>query len=235
MNSPKKQARRAGILYILANLPAPFAIIYLPNLLIVPGNPTATADHVRASIGLIRAGMAVELLNATIIVFAALAFYRLFASTSARHARAMLVLILLAVPISLLNVLNYVAVLSFARGGYLSVFDQQQLDALVLFFLRLHSVGYVIAGIFWGLWLLPFGILAMRSGFIPWLIGLFMLLAGIPYVLSALTTLVLPQYDFISTWLSPLMAGELPMVVWLLVWGAKQPANENLVPTAAVA
>lgn len=223
------------MLYLLANLPAPFAIIYLPSLLIVPGNASATADHVRASIGLVRAGMGIELVNATVVVFAALAFYRLFEAVSARHARAMLVLILLAVPISLLNVLNSVAALTFARGGYLSVLGPQQLDALVLLFLRLHAIGYVIAGIFWGLWLFPFGILAMRSRFIPWLIGLFMLLAGIPYVVSAVTTLVVPQYDFISTWLSPLMAGELSMVVWLLVWGAKEPANEDPVPAPVVA
>ncbi len=209
MNEIKRQARFASILYTLANLPAPFAIIYLPSLLIVPGDASATANHVRASIGFVRMGIAAE--------------------------RAMLVLVLLAVPISLLNVLTEVAALTFARGGYLSVFDPQQLDALVLLFLRFHGYGYVIAGIFWGLWLFPFGILAMRSGFIPWLIGLFMLLAGVPYVVSAFTTLVLPQYDYISTWLSPLMAGEVPMVVWLLVWGAKQPAKADAVPDPAVA
>src|SRR5438034_10437570 len=122
MNEIKRQARFAGILYTLANLPAPFAIIYLPSLLIVPGDASATANHVRASIGFVRMGIAAELINATVVVFAALAFYRLFKPVSSRHARAMLVLVLLAVPISLLNVLTEVAALTFAHGGYLSVF-----------------------------------------------------------------------------------------------------------------
>lgn len=236
MDEIRRQARFAGILYALANLAAPFAIIYLPSLLIVAGDATATADHVRSSIGLVRMGIAAELINATVVVFAALAFYRLFKPVSSTHARAMLVLVLLAVPISLLNILNTVVALIVARRpDFLSAFDPQQLDALVLLFLRLHGIGYVIAGIFWGLWLFPFGILAMRSGFIPWLIGLGMLLAGVPYVVEAFTTLVVPKLDFISTWLSPLMAGELPMLIWLLVWGAKQPSNKDALPAPSLA
>lgn len=234
MNSTKQQARRVGILYLLANLPAPFAIIYLPSLLIVPGDASATAGHVRASIGLVRAGIAAELINATLVVFAALAFYRLFKPVSSTHARTMLVLVLLAVPISLLNLLNTVAMLACARGGFLAVFDPPQLDALVLLFLRLHGYGYVIAGIFWGLWLFPFGILAMRSGFIPWLICLFMFLAGVPYVVTAFIMLVVPQYGYITNWFDPLMAGEVPMVVWLLVWGAKDQPGRQAVPAPAV-
>jgi hypothetical protein len=235
MNEVKRQARFAGILYTLANLAAPFAIIYLPSLLIVPGDATATAGHVRNSIGLVRMGIAAELINATVIVFAALAFYRLFRPVSSTHARAMLVLVLLAVPISLLNILNtVVALIAARRPDFLSAFDPQQLDALVLLFLRLHGIGYVIAGIFWGLWLFPFGILAMRSGFIPRLIGLGMLLAGVPYVVDAFTTLAVPQLDYISTWLSPLMAGEVPMLIWLLFWGAKPALNEDALPAPAL-
>jgi hypothetical protein len=234
MNSTKQQARRAGILYLLGCLFEPFALLYLPRLLIVPGDATATADHVRASVGLVRLGIAGEMWNATVGVFAALAFYRLFKAISHTHARAMLLLFLLAVPISLLNLLNTVAALVCARGGpSLAAFDPQQLDVLVLLFLRLHNYGVVLAGIFWGLWLFPFGILAMRSGFIPWWIGLCMFLAGVPYVLAAFTSFAAPQFNSIADWLSPLMAGELPMIVWLLVWGAKdQPARRPVPATA---
>jgi len=101
-------------------------------------------------------------------------------------------------------------------------------------FLRLHGVGYVIAGIFWGLWLFPFGLLAMRSGFIPWWVGLCMLIAGVPYVVSAFTSLAAPQLNFIANWLSPLMAGEVPMLIWLLVWGAKPSPNESPFPAPAL-
>jgi Domain of unknown function (DUF4386) len=234
MYSTKQLARRAGILYLLANIAMPFALLYLPRLLIVTGDATATADRVRASIGLVRAGIAVELNNGIFIVLAALAFYRLFKPLSDAYARAMLVLVLLAVPISLFNILNSVAALNFARGRpSLTALDPQQLDAFVLLSLRLHNYGVILAGIFWGLWLFPFGILAMRSGFIPWWIGLCMFLAGVPYVVSAFTSFAAPQLDYIADWLSPLMAGELPMTVWLLVWGAKDQSKSH--PDAAPA
>ena len=234
MNSTKQLARRAGILYLLANIAMPFALLYLPSRLIVPGDATATADRLRASIGLVRTGIAAELNNGIFIVLAALAFYRLFKPVSDTYARAMLVLVLLAVPIALLNILNTVVALIFARGGpSLAAFDPQQLDTFVLLFLRLHNLGVVLAGIFWGLWLFPFGILAMRSGFIPWWIGLCMFLAGVPYVVSAFTSLAAPQFNYIADWLSPLMAGEVPMIVWLLAWGAKEQPARRAVPALA--
>src|SRR2546423_7235299 len=136
MNEIKRQARFAGILYTLANLAAPFAIIYLPSLLIVPGNATATADHVRTSIGFVRMGIAAELINATVIVFAALAFYRLFKLVSSTHARTMLVLVLLAVPISLLNILDtVVGVLFSPRPGFFGGFCSPQPFGFFLLFL----------------------------------------------------------------------------------------------------
>ena len=236
MNSIKQQARRAGILYLAAGMFEPFALLYLPRVLIVPGDATATAEHVRASVGLARLGIFFEMWCATVGVFAVLAFYRLFKPISHNLARAMLVLFLLAVPISLINLLNIIGSLAFARGGpSLVAFDAQQLDGFVLLFLRLHNYGVVLAGIFWGLWLFPFGILAMRSGFNPRWIGLFMLLAGVPYVVSAFTSFAAPQFNYIADWLSPLMAGELPMVLWLVVWGAKEQPARPAVPAPALA
>ncbi len=223
MNSTKKQARVAGILYLLACSTAPFSLIYVPRVLVVLEDATATANHVRASETLLRMGIASELIISIVLIFAVLAFYRLFKRVSEKHALAMLILLLVSIPISLLNVLNDIAALILVSGaGFLSVFDQRQLDALVLLFLRLHNQGLALAGIFWGLWLFPFGILAMRSGFIPRVLGVFMILAGVPYLVSGFTTLILPQYVYLSRFLTVFAFGELPMVLWLLIWGAKE-------------
>ena len=116
LNSLKKQSRIAAALYFLNALPAPFALLYVPSVLIVRGNALATADNVRNSETLLRFGMAGELFSSTVVIFAVLAFYTLFKTVSAKHARAMLVLMLISVPISYLNVLNDLAALVFARG-----------------------------------------------------------------------------------------------------------------------
>jgi hypothetical protein len=228
MSSLKKQARTAAILYFLNSLPAPFALLYVPSVLIVRGNATATANNVRDSETLLRLGMAGELFPSTVVIFAVLAFYSLFKSVSGKHARAMLVLMLISVPISYLNVLNDLAALTFARGpAFLSIFAQPQRDALVLFFLRLHSQGFILAQIFWGLWLFPFGILIMRSGFIPRILGICVIVAGCGYVISSCATLFLPTYaPIISQFAMILEAGELALV-WMLIWGAKESPTDH--------
>ena len=228
MSATKEQARRAGLLYFLGALVGPFCLVYVPRALIVPGDAAATADHVRTSATLLRMGIAGELAESVLFIFAALALYRLFKGVSETQAVAMATLILISIPVSLLNLLNEVAALMLSSGGaWLSVFAKVQLDALVLLCLRLHSQGLFVAEVFWGLWLFPFGILVMRSGFIPRVLGVLLLVAGAGYLASAVTSLVLPQFEpLVARFAVMLEAGELPIVFWLLIWGAKeQPAR----------
>ena len=223
MDQIRKQARRAGLLYFLAGITAPFGLIYVPGALIVAGDATATADRVRASEIVLRLGIASQLFAATMFIFVVLALYRLFKGVNEKHSLAMLVLLLMSVPISFLNVLNQIAALVLVRGaGFLSVFEKSQRDALAYLFLRLHGEGLSVAAIFWGLWLFPFGILVIRSGFIPRVLGVFLLLAGSGYVASSFTSLVFPQYaPLVSRFAMVLGFGELPIIFWLLIWGAR--------------
>src|SRR6059058_2281407 len=232
MNSTKKQARFAGLLYLLASLPAPFALIYVPGKLIVPGDAVATADHIRASETLFRLGIASELFGFIIFIFVVLALYRLFKAVDKKHALAMATLILISIPISLFNVLNEIAALVLASGAkFLSVFETRQLDALAYLFLRLHHQGFVLAQIFWGLWLFPFGILIWRSGFIPRIIGVFAIIACCGYVIASCASLFLPAYSgVIGQYAMILQAGELP-ILWMVIWGAK---DQPLAPRSAL-
>ena len=229
MNSLKKQSRIAALLYIVNALPAPFALLYVPSVLIVRGDAAATASNIRDSEFLLRLGMAGELFSSTVVIFAMLAFYHLFKAVSQKHAMAMMILMLISVPISYLNVLNDLAALTLARGpAFLSaVFDKAQLDALVLFFLRLHNQGFILAQIFWGLWLFPFGIAVMRSGFIPRFVGIATIIAGCGYVISSLVSLFLPaSAQGIGNLAMILGAGELAFF-WLLIWGAKDQSQKE--------
>jgi hypothetical protein len=228
MNSLKKQSRIAAALYFLNGLPAPFALLYVPSVLLVRGDAAATANNVRDSVALLRLGMAGELFSSTIVIFAVLAFYHLFKAVSQKHAMAMMILMLISVPISYLNVLNDLAALTFARGPeFLSIFDQAQRDALVLFFLRLHNQGFILAQIFWGLWLFPFGIAVMRSGFIPRFVGIATIIAGCGYVISSSVSLFLPaSVQGIGDLAMILGVGELAFF-WLLIWGAKDQSQKE--------
>jgi hypothetical protein len=221
MTSIKKQARVAGLLYLLASIPAPFALIYVPSKLIVFEDPTATANRIRASETLFRFGVASELIGFIMFIFVLLALYRLFKGVNEKHALAMAILLLVSIPISLLNVLNEIAAVILVSGAdFLSAFEKGQLDVLAYLFLRLHGQGFVVAQIFWGLWLFPFGILVIRSGFIPRVLGFLLFIAGVGYVASSFTSL-LPYTPFLDRFASPLTAAELPIIFWLLIWGAK--------------
>lgn len=225
MDSNKRTARLAGLLYLLASIPGAFALLYVPGRLVVPGDAAATADRIRSSAGLLRMGIAAELIGFGLFIWVALVLYRLFQPVSPRHALAMMVLFLVSAPISFFNIVNEIAALDLAGAGganFLSVVDAHQRDALALLFLNLHDAGNMVAQIFWGLWLFPFGICVMRSGFIPRFLGVLLLIAAPGYVASSVGELVLPRYaPAIGKVTSVLTLAELPIIFWLVIWGAK--------------
>jgi hypothetical protein len=223
MNSTKKAARVAGLLYLVACVPAPFSLIYVPNTLIVPGNATATASKILAHESMFRLGMAGEVITSIAFIFAVLALYRLFQGVNKRQASLMVTLFAISIPISCLNVLNEIAALILVRGAnFLSVFTKPQLDALSMVFLRLHGYGFGVAAIFWGLWLFPFGLLVYRSGFIPRILGVLLIINCFAYVIPSFTTVLLPQYkDVVARIALPFLLGEAAIVLWLLIKGTR--------------
>jgi hypothetical protein len=111
-------------------------------------------------------------------------------------------------------------------AGFLSVFEKAQLDALAYLFLRLHTQGITVASVFWGLWLFPFGLLVIRSGFIPRIFGVLLIVAGVAYLASAFATIVVPRYaPVVSQVALPLEVAEVPIVLWLAIWGARPGAQ----------
>jgi Domain of unknown function (DUF4386) len=119
---------------------------------------------------------------------------------------------------------NEIAALALLRGAdFLSVFDQPQRQALAMQFLNLHGEGFVVAGIFWGLWLFPFGILLFKSGFLPRLLGVLLIAACFGYLADSLTSLLLPSYEHVVSQIAdiPLTLGEPAIILWLLIRGAR--------------
>jgi hypothetical protein len=224
VRSTRQQARIAGRLYFLLALTGPIGLLYVPSKLIVDGNANATADNIRASEWLLRLGIVSDLVHQTVVIFLVLALHRLFIAVNENHARLMVILgALVSVPIVFVNTLNAVAALVLVSGAdFLAVFERPQRDALAYLFLRLHAQGITVASIFWGLWLFPFGILVIRSGFIPRFLGVLLIVAGVGYVITSFASLGLPEYGpLVSQFVSPLVVGELPIIFWLLIWGAK--------------
>jgi hypothetical protein len=219
----KRTARVAGAWYVLMGLTAPFTLIYLPRKLIVPGNATATAGNVLASEMLFRLAIVATLFSLVAFVFLAMALHRLLSGVNKSHASLMVALVLISVAIGFVNELNDIAALMLFRGGkFLSAFDKPQLDALGTLFLHLRGQGLVVNEIFWGLWLLPFGLLVMRSGFIPRILGVLLIINGFTYLVVSSTSLLAPAYADVINRIALLPAtGELWIMLWLLIKGVR--------------
>jgi len=223
MDETKRTARLAGVLYLVLALSAPIGLMYVPGRLIVRGDATATADRIRASEWLLRVGIGSELFHQVIGILLVLVLYRLFKQVNQGHAVLLVVFSLAAVPIVFLNVLNEIAALILLDGpAFLSVFDRAQREAMAMLFLRMHGLGFVVASIFWGLWLFPFGMLVIRCGFIPRLFGVLLWVAGVAYLASAFATLVVPAIaPFVNRYALLLEVAEVPIIFWLLIRGAR--------------
>jgi len=236
VHTRKQQARTAGVLYLLMALIGPFGLLYVPSQLVVQADPAATASRIRAAEGLLRTGIASDLVHQILAVFLVLALYRLFRPVHEGWARQVVILgALLSVPIMFANTIYSLAALLLITGSSpLPDFSQTQLDSLGFLFIRLHEYGITLASIFWGLWLVPFGRLVIQSRFIPRALGFLLLAAGLGYLVAAFAPLILPAYAArISQIVAPLHFGELPIILYLAIWGAREhTAPENTTPLA---
>jgi hypothetical protein len=222
MNSTKETARVAGLLYVLVSIPGVFCLLYIPSHFVVSGDAAATADRILTSEFVFRLGIVAEVISFTGFIFVARALYQLFSGVNKAQASLMVTLMLVSIPISLLNLLNEVAALTLVRGAdFLSVFDKPQREALAMLFLNLHFQGFMVAQVFWGLWLVPFGVLVFKSGFLPRILGVLLIIACFGYLANSFVAFgVLPQIA--SRVIGPLTICELPIILWLLIRGAKE-------------
>jgi hypothetical protein len=222
VSSTKSQARVAGLLYLLTSIPAVFCLIYIPSHFIVHGDATATATKIAGSEFLFRIGIVSELVGFTGFIFVVRALYRLLYSVSKTQASLMVTLMLVSIPISLVNVLNEFAALVLVRGAdFLAVFDKPQRDALAMLFLNVHFQGIMVAQVFWGLWLIPFGVLVFKSGFLPRILGVLLIIACPGYLANSLVGFGVLPADVFSRVVGQLTLCELPIILWLLFMGAK--------------
>ena len=236
MNSPKTTARSTGLLYLLMGTTAPFNIMYVSRAFIVPGDATATARNITAGELTYRLGMLSGLVSDISLIFLVLSLYNLLKDVDRKHARLMVILASVGAAISIVNLLNQIAPLVLLSGAdFLSVFTKAQLDALALGFLRLRSNGIAVASAFWGLWLFPFGILVIKSRFFPKLLGVLLIVGCFAYLAGTFTSIVLPAQMGVVSQVTLLLAapGEVAMIIWLLVKGAKLPLSPSGIQRAA--
>jgi hypothetical protein len=223
MEPSNRTARLAGVLYLSTAVTAPFSLIYVPRTLIVPGDAAATAEKLLAHEALFRWGVAADLIAGATLIVVVLLLRRLLSVVSRTQASAMAVLFLVSVPVGLIKLVHELGALAVLRGTDLSsAFAEPQREALAMLLLRLAGPAVVVAELFWGLWLFPFGMLVIRSGFLPRVLGALLIVNGCAYVALSLTSLLLPEYaGALGGYLFPAQFGELWIALWLATKGIR--------------
>lgn len=235
MHPTVKTARVAGAIYLLEILSGPFSLIYVPSTLIVSGNAAATAAKILAHETMFRLAILADLYSGVVSIFLVLALYRLLKDVDQYQAVLMVILGGVTVaPIFFLNALNWIAALVLVRGGgFLAAFTTPQQYALAMLFLRLHSQGNVVNGVFWGLWLFPFGLLVIKSGFLPQFMGIWLLIDGFAYSVFSIVGILAPQYHDLAFLIAqPAFFGEIAIMLFLLIKGANVRALTAAAATA---
>lgn len=223
MDSNKKTARIAGLLYLTVVLTGIFHLMYVPSRLIVWDNASVTFNNILESETLFRLGIVAGIVCYTAFLILPFVLYKLLHQVHKTFAIGMVILAVISVPISLINLLNKVNVLTLiGKAQYLQAIGTDELQAQVLLYLDFYNNGMKIASLFWGLWLLPFGYLVFKSGFLPKLLGIFLMAGCFGYLTNFIGGFLIPNYGDlgISRMISlPASIGEIGICLWLLIIG----------------
>jgi len=219
-----RDARVAGFLYLLFAVIGWFGLMYAPDAIIKTGDATGTVHNILTHQTLMRLWMVAEMVGIVIGLAVTFALYRLFQDVD-RTLAILLVIVggILPVPFYFINAANSAMALLLANGStYLAAFSEPQRAALAMLFLRLHHYDLMTSFLFAGLWLFPFGMLVYKSGFLPKILGVWLLINGLPYLAYTFVDFLAPQYyDTLTNVTSPLLFGEIAIMLWQLIMGAR--------------
>jgi uncharacterized membrane protein YeaQ/YmgE (transglycosylase-associated protein family) len=209
-HSVQNTAKIAGWLYLSLIPLGILGIIYVPATLFVAGDVGATISNIIVNELLFRVGIVSAFLVQLVGICVVLYLYKLLKSVNQSHALLMVLFQLLAVPITLVNELFHVAVLVLLN-------TPEPSHQLVSLFLELHHHGIFVSQIFWGLWLFPMGYLVFKSGFLPKILGILLMIGCMGYLIDSVTHFMLPDFGFTVSEFT--FVGELLLPLWLVIKG----------------
>lgn len=224
--SPQIYARIGGVLYLIIIVVGLFAEIFVRSKLIVSGDATSTANNIMASEQLWRIGFAGSLIMLVCAIPLALIIYVLLSPVSRNIALLAVFFNLVSIAVEALNNLNsFAALFPLGSSDYLKAFEPQQLHVLAYHSLRMHTSGYNISLIFFGMNCFFWGYLIFKSGYFPKILGVLLIICSVCYVTNSFAWFLAPKFAamLIPGILVPCLIAELSFCLWLLVKGVNVP------------
>lgn len=219
----RRDGRVAGALYMAVVAGGLIGLAWVPGQLGQLGDPGAVAAALSDHAPLFRLGIAALLLMELAFLLLPFALFRVFRDAGETAATLMVVLAVASVPIALIGIGQRWNALELMGAGGTMPSDVIAMQAWAS--IRASSSALWIASLFWGLWLLPFGYLVLRSGRIPRVLGALLVLGGVGYVAAVCADLAAIATDSIVFRALRLAAaaGEIGSGLWLLAFGARLP------------
>lgn len=217
----KRQAHISGFLYLILAITGGYGIMYVPSQLVVRGDLVLTTSNLLNHEFLFRSGILSNLIAQTVFLFLVLSLYKLFEKVDKGLVRTMFALVVVAVPISFFIIFNQLHALLLLKEDFTKLVEPKQMQVTTMSLLRFYDYGTVVIGIFWGLWLIPFGQLMYKSGFMPKVLGILLIVGGLAYVIDAATFVLFPDWHGFTGGIVGIASSlaEISTVFWLLIMG----------------
>ena len=234
LDANKHTARLAGVFYLIVVITGIFSLAYVPSTLIDWKDAAKTFQQIAGSQMLFRMSLVSSAICYVAFLILPFILYRLLHSVNEIAAKLMVILAVVSVPISMLNLQNKYAVLTLINGAnYLKNLDASQIQSQTMLLLENYDKGILILHIFWGLWLFPFGFLVYKSGFLPKILGILLMLGCCGYLVNFVGNTLFDNFggSLISNIASkPAALGEIGTCLWLLIRGINEKASKNQKP-----
>ncbi len=216
--SPRSLARLAGVFQGLEGATSAFGQVFILGKLVVFSSAAATAANILGHERLFWLGFASCIIGVAFHIAWALLLYDLLKPVNRRLSLLAVFVILVGCAIQALTILLYLAPLIVLQGGSsLSAFSAEQLQALAFVFLRLNAYAFDIYLVFFGLWCVLIGFLIFRSTFLPRILGVLLAISGLGWMINLSPSLA--SHLFIPYIAVASALGEIPLFLWLLVFG----------------
>jgi hypothetical protein len=234
MTNGKSIGRWAGLVYLIVVVTGFFSLGYVPGKIAAPGNPQAMLDNIVAHETLFRAGIGAFMVEQVAFLVLPLLLFRLLEGAHRGVAVTMVALAAVSVPIALVGVAHRLdALLFLTDADFVGVLGADTSHAMAWLSLKAYGRDIFMASLFWGLWLLPFGYLGVKSGLLPKVLGTLLMFGGVGYLLDVSCDLLLPGYAAMplsNYTILPAALGEVGSCLWMLAVGARAHSGEPPVP-----
>ena len=219
--SPRLWARIAGAFYLITIIMGVFAEVFVRGRVVVHDDAAATATNILAHEPLYRFGLAADLIMIACYIAVTLLFYGLFKPVGRSLSLLAVFFSLVGLAVLAANSLNHLAPVVFLGSAHhLNAFEATRMQTFALISLKMHALGYSIAGVFFGIYCLLIGYLVFRSGFLPRILGVLMAIGGLSYLTDSFAIFLLPT---LAARLPDIMVlggiAELSLCLWLMVVG----------------